>query len=310
MRSKVAFNKLFLLEEPVLNTDNVSTNKAKQLATMIMIFILGVVAIYGLHDYLRGSILSKHQITDNKGHIYLGAIGHIKNFESVNLVLKSRQNDTIMRMSYQLKKRGDQGQTDNGRVITISSSFPMSGKSFTSLALGVGLSARGQSTCIIDCDFRAKSRNVRKYSTQKNQTVRSYQNVHELLIKTCVSDEKFNFCISPLLDNDVAIEEAQSFLNEEFAAIIDQLKTKFDYVILDSPPLNFPEALILAELATSIVICLPEGEMTRRQFDQTLESIEPHRRPNTKIFTVLTNCRFNEDHPNRHYRQYQEQNVA
>lgn len=314
MRAKVSFSKLFVLEDASLRTDKVGTSKGKMFGMMMLVLLGLVIVIVTAIDYLRGSIFNKTQITHNKAHMFLGSIEHIADFGKTNLALKCRQNDAIMRMAYQFSKRHGGDGSEPGRVVSVVSNLPMAGKSFTTLALGVGLSARGHSVCIIDGDFRAKSRNVRNYIDNRkqaiNQPINTFASVEELAQQPASIAKPDSLIIVPLVERSTSFEDAQTFLHGKFKEIMETLKDRFDYIILDGPPLTFLESLVLVEHATALVVCLPEGAMTKRQFDYTLEVIEPHRRSNARVFTIMTNCTLAAENSGQYYRQYQERDRA
>jgi succinoglycan biosynthesis transport protein ExoP len=131
------------------------------------------------------------------------------------------------------------------RVIALTSALPREGKSTTALGLARALATSGSRTLLIDCDFRRSALNAMIGDPQRGlaDVLEGKAKIGEVIIH----DPRTNALILPWGRAPGAKEMmATSIFDEALAA----LRERFDYVVLDTPPvLAVADARLIAAKA-------------------------------------------------------------
>ncbi len=174
-----------------------------------------------------------------------------------DLLVCAREPDSAESMSFKFLRAQLRNIMNNeatpSKVISITSSDRADGKSFVSSNLAVCFAHLQKKTIVIDADIRNPS--IQKYFGFRNEDgltclLEMKKSLSEVVIK-----EKIPFLdILPAGSYDRNPTEVLS--SERFSMLIKFLKTKYDYVIIDSPPALFVvDAAIVTSVAdTSILV--------------------------------------------------------
>ena len=69
-------------------------------------------------------------------------------------------------------------------------------------------------------------------------------------------------------------DPASFFMSERFERVLEELRSKFDFVILDTPPvLPFPDTQVLCRNTDGVVLVARHGHVTRDEFHTAAEVI-------------------------------------
>ena len=150
------------------------------------------------------------------------------------------------------------------KVIMITSSQPQDGKSFISSNLAASIASVGHKTVLLDCDLRRPTLHE-KLNVDNSKGLSNYMVNHaktdEIIRKTNVENLWF-IPAGPVLPNSSELIEA-GVLDD----LINELKERFDYVIIDSTPAGLvADASLMIKYASFISACLPERLYTQRCF--------------------------------------------
>jgi tyrosine-protein kinase Etk/Wzc len=227
-------------EEPV---------KPRKMVVLIACILLGLVlpgAYVYYFEVLTGKIKFRSDIESRTKLTVLGEI--YQGTEDSDFIIGSDNRSAIAesvrsvrsKMSYYLKGDGSQ-------VILISSCLPGEGKSFITTNIALSLALMGKKTVVIAADMR-------KPRIHKAFGVSGTKGLSQVLINKLSIDEaveatnyKDLFIMPP---GPIPPNPAELLLNKEFGLMIDYLKSKYDFVIIDSPPLGLiSDAEIMAEQA-------------------------------------------------------------
>ncbi|KKK85651.1 hypothetical protein LCGC14_2771170, partial [marine sediment metagenome] len=121
-----------------------------------------------------------------------------------------------------------------GQAIALTSACPREGKTMLTLSLAMALNAmKDQRAVILDCDLR-RSRIAELLNLSQGVALDSI-----LLGQTCPLDavrvdERFGLHVIPVVYRDAYSPDHLS--RSAFAEIIRELKTRYDYVLVDTPP--------------------------------------------------------------------------
>jgi len=140
-------------------------------------------------------------------------------------------------------------QKDDSKLIAVTSAVPREGKSLTSFCLARTLALSGHRVALVDCDLR--QRGVTKLIGPRDvglvEVVMDKVPVEDAL----VHDAKSNCWVLPAAGSKIPHD---LFSNPDCDEVLRDLSEKFDYVILDAPPiLGVADARILAAKADRVL---------------------------------------------------------
>jgi capsular exopolysaccharide synthesis family protein len=140
------------------------------------------------------------------------------------------------------------------KVIGITSSQPQDGKSFISFNLATSIASVGYKTIILDCDLRRPTLHE-KFKDMNTSGLSTYMinksSKDDIILKTSIPN-LFFVPSGPILPNSAELIEAGA-LDE----LLDYLKTKFEYIIIDTTPAGLvaDAALMMKYANINLLIC-------------------------------------------------------
>ena len=155
-------------------------------------------------------------------------------------------------------------------VILITSSMPGEGKTFTAINLASVYSLMGKKTVLVGFDLRRP----KKYSEFKI----SYEGgISTYLIGTnipIIKQTSFdNLHILPA--GNIPPNPAELIASTKTGALIDKLRGKFDYIILDSAPIGtVSDSITLASLADATIILVRHGKTIAPHLANTISGMK------------------------------------
>jgi non-specific protein-tyrosine kinase len=167
--------------------------------------------------------------------------------------------------------------------LAVSSCFSGEGKTTTTLNLGLTIAKAGFSVVIVEADMRRPG--LFKYLNQSDIKVTPA----EVGLSSLLESEQFSSVrrkisksIVKLPDSSLEIlfagavpdNPAELLGSETFVELIEYLKNRYDYVIVDTPPvLAVADASIVGRVTHEILIVLHAGETSKRNFEAAREAM-------------------------------------
>ena len=180
------------------------------------------------------------------------------------------------------------GET-KGRVIMVSSALPGEGKTTVALSLARTYALAGQRVIILDCDLRKPSihRHLNVDSSSGLVDVLSGEVPGKDLFKILINDPK-----SPLIaivgTRRADLPTDQLVASRSFGQIIASARQRFDYIIIDSPPIEpVVDGLYLAQHADAIAFVVRWATTPQRAVVSALERLGTTMKPGTDILIGL-----------------------
>jgi succinoglycan biosynthesis transport protein ExoP len=172
-----------------------------------------------------------------------------------------RSLETAIRVSAQLKD-------SPVKTLLITSGFPGEGKTTVATNLAAALS-RHYKTCLIDADLRHPAI-TSTYGLKRQIGLQDALMKPELLDELNTTSTQIPSLT--VLGSGGAIPDAiDKMTSDSMAKLLDRLKTRFDYIVIDSPPvIPFAESRWLSALADGIVVVARASTTTRRALGWTL----------------------------------------
>lgn len=158
---------------------------------------------------------------------------------------------------------------DSGKVISISSTVSGEGKSFLAMNLGGILALSRKKVVLLDLDMRkAKNGQAGGESARGISTILIQRNSLEECIRH-TDLEGFDFIpAGPHPPNP-----SELLMNGEFEGMIQSLKKKYDYVVIDTPPVGLVTDAIMAMRRSDLSIYVVRANYTKREFLKNLERL-------------------------------------
>ena len=161
------------------------------------------------------------------------------------------------------------------KVIMITSSLPSEGKSFISSNLATAISQNGNRVLIVDCDLRrGRLHKIFEVSNSEGLSNLISKYSEDTNVKGFLKETDINK-LYVLPRGVVPPNPSELLSSSRFNSIIEDLKQYFDYIILDSSPVNgLPDALILSNIADRVVIISKYGETNIDALADTKKALE------------------------------------
>jgi capsular exopolysaccharide synthesis family protein len=142
-------------------------------------------------------------------------------------------------------------QDETTKVVAITSALPGEGKTTTAVCLGVSGAMAGLRVAILDCDLRR--RNVsRLFGVRAEIGLLDVLNGTASLQEAFIRHEKSGVWVLPLVKREFTTDEV--FNTEAMGSLLDNLKSQFDLIILDTAPLlAIADTRVLASRSDAVV---------------------------------------------------------
>jgi capsular exopolysaccharide synthesis family protein len=172
-------------------------------------------------------------------------------------------------------------KSPDSKTLVITSSQPQDGKSFISFNLAASIASVGYDTIVIDCDLRRPTlhykflkENAYGISEFLNREVKKDQIIHETSVEHLYFIPAGHILPNPseLIDSG-ALDE-----------VINYLKSKFEYIIIDTPPLGLvSDSMQIAKYASEILV-VTRNNVTRKDILlNALTSLESNKIDNYEV---------------------------
>lgn len=162
-------------------------------------------------------------------------------------------------------------KSDKAKLITVSSACPGEGKTTTAINLAITFAQTGMKTLIVDCDLR-KSR-VHRYLGIERKV-----GLSNVLCGFASFNDAVRRNVRPNLDcltsGELPPNPAELLVSKEFTNFLSNIGDCYDYVILDTPPMNVvTDAIVVSKATTGLVLVLRKGISTYTMMDKVAESV-------------------------------------
>lgn len=237
---------------------------------------LGVLAAY-VREALFHGITTADEVERDLGERYLASIPLLSSVDSSNehaVAAVQQEPRSVFAESFRtLEASIDQAVRGNAQVIAITSALPDEGKTVISACLSHVLASSGQRTILIDCDLRRGgiSRLLDVQADQKG-LVEVLNGSAPLNLDQLAGDHVF--CVLPLSPTN---EEPEHLLTgQPFIDLLAQLRTRFDRIVLDLPPiLPIAATRVLASRADAVVVAAHWRKTTTFALRTALKRLPP-----------------------------------
>ena len=232
--------------------------KDKQVAPKAMIFILASLlmgllipfALIYLLELFDNKVKSKHDIEKlSNGKPLIGEIPQLEKgadeLIKVNDLSPMAEAFRILitNMNFMLPKK-------KGKVVFVTSTVKGEGKTFVSVNLALTLASPSKKTIIIGSDIRNPQ--LQRYNTARKGLIglTEYLNDENVKLEEIVHPSSFNKNLDVIYSGSIPPNPTDLLSNGKYEVLIETLKEKYDYIILDTAPLMLvTDSFLISEVA-------------------------------------------------------------
>jgi succinoglycan biosynthesis transport protein ExoP len=170
------------------------------------------------------------------------------------------------------------------KVIVITSSFAREGKTTTSVNLATVLAQMGKPVLLVDADLR-RPRLQKVFVGKMNLGLVNYLAANipfdDVIQPTDVPN------LSVVLSGPIPPNPSELLASDRMKHLIQDVRSKYAYVIFDSPPvLAVTDAIVLAASADGVVLCVHGGQTPRELVQRSAEKL---RQANIPVLGAILN---------------------
>ena len=160
---------------------------------------------------------------------------------------------------------------EGGKVIGVSSACPQEGKSTTAINLAYSLADGENCVLLIDGDMRRPSISFALDVDMMPGLSNMLAKNEEVKINKGVLQEKLDVITS----GDIPPNPSELIGSQKMKEFLDECREKYDYVILDLPPvLSVADALAVSKFIDGVVIVVRHNSVKRRDIVETIRQLE------------------------------------
>lgn len=268
----------------------VSPNKMRLVLLSILLAMGGAVGVPTIVNLTNNSASTLQQLEEVTGVKGVGIVPHTTK-EILEDVCRSPavgakvpnyllENFRLVR-SHIVLHPGRHGRT---QAVMCTSARPSEGKTSQAANLAWAFQSMGARTILIDCDLRrGRVHGFTKVSNELGMT--------HLLQGHCTLDECIQKTPSPLLDviprGPITIGTTDLLVQPVFAKLMEELRSKYDQVIVDTPPvLGLSETSSLQNMVDGVVFVV-RAEVTSRK--DVVDAVTILRKAGAHMFGIVLN---------------------
>lgn len=207
------------------------------------------------------------------------------------------QENQAVRDAYSMLSGNIHMETENRNMksIVITSSEPKAGKTSVAVNLAITLAGWGKKTILVDADMRKETTHVSIPKWVSNMGLSQYLSgnaeYEEIICYTNIEGFKY------MPNGGIALNPIGHLCSERFNELLVRLKEEFEYVIIDSPPLDtISDAVVISTKVDSAILVAKMGKTNLKAMKRSKENLE---KVNANILGVVIN-----DVNKKRYKQY------
>lgn len=163
-------------------------------------------------------------------------------------------------------------EKQGGKTLLFTSSIPAEGKSFVASNYAASLAIANKKVLLVDCDIR-RPRAHESFGIKIEHGLESFL-THDTPVDSLIMKE-----ILPNLDllptKNMKHNVTELFLRDKIRNMLEELRKRYDTIILDTPPLAVAsDAAILSKAVDGVVVVVGYDQVAKRELEFTKEMLE------------------------------------
>ena len=298
--SNIADHKIIDLAR-LTNNFPISPNARLVYISSFVIALFIIIFIISVYISLDDTINKKEDIESKSNIAILTQIGKYKSNEKIPVIEHPRsmiaESFRILRLNLKYLNKGK-----GVNVIGLTSTISGEGKTFCSLNLAGSLASAGAKTILIGADLRRP---------QLSNMLRVFSSVG--LSNYLANDTKINEIISstevPYLDlicsGPIPPNPTELLESNKFSELINELKTMYEYIVIDSPPIGLVSDYMVIEKNVDVTLYIMRANYSKKEFIENINKLKAEN--STSNFAIVLNDSERTDLGSYDYGYYEEQ---
>jgi len=246
----------------------VRPNKKQAALAGLLLGLLGGLGLVLARDFLANTIRDGEEV---ERYLHLDLLAAVPRYaeEDDSLATEAYQN---LRTALIFARRDDAGQ-----VVLVTGTAPQEGKTTTIFNLARLMAGSGEKTVVVDCDLR-RAHLHHRLGLEKEPGFTDFFTQHEpvtRLLQATPRGDLFALTSGALPPNPPALLARKSL-----GDLFDALRSEFDWVLVDSPPLaSVTDALLLARRADHTVLVIQHNKVDKKLVKRSVAALRkatPH----------------------------------
>lgn len=184
--------------------------------------------------------------------------------EASPFAVKEAYKHICMNMMFSINSQGNPS-----KVFVITSSIAGEGKSTTSANLALGFALMGKKVLLIDADMRRSAQQRIWNFPETNGLSNLLSGVGE-----CKIHGVSNLSLSIIGSGDIPPNPSELLSASLFSKAIARLKKSYDYILIDTPPINLvSDTQIILKQADGVVMVVSSGTTDKRDLNYAMKLI-------------------------------------
>ena len=154
----------------------------------------------------------------------------------------------------------------------ITSGQASEGKSITTLNLAISIAQTGKKVLLIDADLRRPA--VARLLVEKASPGLTEVLSGDATVQEAVHTEVYSN-LDILFSGEIPPNPSELLSSEELAALIETNTEKYDYILVDTPPVNIvTDACVIANLLDGVLLLVREGRASKEDVRQAINNLQ------------------------------------
>lgn len=162
-------------------------------------------------------------------------------------------------------------KSEKGNAIAVTSAAPGEGKTTTTTNIAITFAQINAKIILVDCDLR-------KSKMHRYLDIEDGQGVTNVLCGFCKLEDAIKKNVRDNLDvlvaGDIPPNPAELLASEAFDKMIEELREKYDYIFIDTPPITaVTDASIIMPKSQGVIVVAKAGSTNINLLDETISSV-------------------------------------
>ncbi|MBS1542404.1 MAG: polysaccharide biosynthesis tyrosine autokinase [Bacteroidetes bacterium] len=268
---------------PPMRGGAISPKTGKNYTTAIIAGIALPLLVFIILELFNNKVQSREDIDKMTTIPFLGGVGHSSS--DTNLIVRARPKSGVAE-SFRAMRSNLNYFTGNKtkQLFMVSSSISGEGKTFTTINLATVFALSGKETVIVGADMR-RPKIVSDFGLGNERGLSTYlSGLSELddVVQRTEIDNLFLISGGPVPPNP-----SELLLTDRFETFINGVRDRFDYVIIDTPPLALvTDAFVISKFADHTIFVLRQN-YSPKEFVKSID--EYYRSGKLKSMSIMLN---------------------
>ncbi|MBL4678617.1 MAG: polysaccharide biosynthesis tyrosine autokinase [Mucilaginibacter sp.] len=241
----------------------------------VMGFFLGLVVPFSYansRDLFHTKIVTEADIERQTDVTIIGKIGHnaLSDKYLVDIASRSPVTESFRTLRTKL---GNILESDQSHVIMITSSVKGEGKTFLTYNLGSTLAMSGKSVVLVEMDLR-KPRLSNQLGLDNTSNGFSNYILEDLDVRSIIKPSNFSPNCFVVTSGPVVANASELLLSDKLGEMIQYLRNKFDYVVIDSSPVGLVSDALVIQKHVDMTIYVCRHNYTDKQQIEIINDIK------------------------------------